>query len=111
MSGSNKDQSKENGVPKTDNDIPNAEPKPTKSKCGFCVYIGPSIRAGIQHGAIIAMTREKALKEHESVIEQYPLVSSLIVSGDDLPVSNSKVKQPGNALYENYKRLATTLQN
>ena len=40
------------------------------------------------------------------VIEKHPLVATLIVSGNTLPVDRIKVKTPGNLLYVNYRKLA-----
>ena len=35
------------------------ETKPAKEKCGFCVYMGPTIRAAIQRGTIFDTNRDK----------------------------------------------------
>ena len=59
----------------------------------------------IQHGAIYRGTRENALTAAATAIEKYPLVKTLIVSGDKLPEARLKVKKPGNALYQNYQRI------
>ncbi len=40
-----------------------------------------------------------------AAIEKYPLIKTLIVSGDKLPEARLKVKKPGNALYKNYQRI------
>ena len=45
------------------------------------------------------------LKQAAEAIEAYPLVKTLIVSGDALPEARIKVKTPGNALYANYMKL------
>ena len=47
-----------------------------------------------------------ALKAAADAIVKQPLVKNLIVSGDALPVARLKVKEPGNALYANYRRIA-----
>lgn len=41
-----------------------------------------------------------------AAIEKYPLIKTLIVSGEKLPEARLKVKTPGNALYKNYQRVA-----
>ena len=64
--------------------------KPKDNSSGFYCYIGPSITGIIQHGTI----------------EKYPLVKTLIVSGDALPEARLKIKRPGNALYVNYRKIA-----
>ena len=73
---------------------------------GFYCYIGPNIAGLIQNGAIYRGTRSAALTAAAEAIEKHPLVKSLIVSGDELPQARLKVKQPGNALYQNYRKIA-----
>lgn len=75
------------------------------SAAGFFCYIGPSITGLIQHGDIYRGTRKKALAAASAAIEKYPLVKTLIVSGEKLPEARIKVKTPGNALYKNYQRI------
>ena len=73
---------------------------------GFYCYIGPSITGLIQRGTIYRGTRKKALAKWDEAIKKYPLIKTLIVSGDKLPEARLKVKKPGNALYKNYQRVA-----
>ena len=73
---------------------------------GFYCYIGPSIVGLIQHGTVYRGTRRAALAAAAAAIEKYPLIKTLIVSGDALPEARLKVKKPGNALYKNYQRVA-----
>ena len=80
--------------------------KPDRAAAGFFCYIGPSIGGLIRHGAIYRGTRRAALTAAAAAIEQYPLVKTLIVSGDKLPAARLKAKRPGSALYQNYQRLA-----
>lgn len=81
-----------------------AEPrKPTKD-AGFCVYIGPTILGVIQNGTIFQGTKNGVLASVKAT-EKYPLVATLIVSDDTLPVDRIKVKTPGNLLYVNYHKL------
>lgn len=72
---------------------------------GFFCYIGPSITGLIQHGDIYIGTRKKALATASAAIEKYPLIKTLIVSGEKLPEARIKVKTPGNALYKNCQRI------
>lgn len=82
------------------------EPKVERSTAdSFYCYIGPSITGLIQHGAIYRGTRKKAMAAAAAAIEKYPLIKTLIVSGDKLPEARLKVKKPGNALYKNYQRI------
>lgn len=73
---------------------------------GFYCYIGPNLKNLIQTGTICRGTREEALNKAAEAIAQYPLVKTLIVSGDALPSARIKVKTPGNVLYANYRKLA-----
>ena len=75
---------------------------------GIYCYIGPSLRGLIQHGMIWRGTRADALTAAKAAIDAQPLVKTMIVSGDALPAARRKVKTPGNALYENYRRIAGT---
>ena len=77
---------------------------PEVNASGFYIYIGPNIKGLIQTGTIFRGDRENALRT-AAAIERYPLVKTLIVSGDALPSARLKVKTPGNALYANYQKL------
>lgn len=83
-----------------------ASTKPDGCAAGFYCYIGPGITGVIQSGDIFRGTRTEALKAASAAIEKYPLVKTLIVSGDELPKAWQDVKHPGNALYANYKKIA-----
>lgn len=72
---------------------------------GFFCYIGPGIPGLIKHGDICRGTRKKALATWDEAIKKYPLIKTLIVSGEKLPEARLKVKQPGNALHKNYQRI------
>ena len=94
-------------------DIPSAVLDPASSMekadskaAGFYCYIGPSITGLIQHGTIYRGTRKKAMAAASAAIEKYPLIKTLIVSGEKLPEARLRVKKPGNALYRNYQRVA-----
>ena len=86
--------------------MPKAEKKPDGCAAGFYCYIGPNLTGLIQNGAIFRGTRADALKAAAAAIEKYPLVKTLLVSGDELPGARLKVKRPGNALYANYTKVA-----
>ena len=83
----------------------NAAPTQPAAEVGFCVYIGPTLAGVIQNGTIIRGNRKKVLSTMAPVIEKHPLVATLIVSGDTLPVDRIKVNTPGNLLYANYRKL------
>lgn len=76
------------------------------NESGFYIYIGPNLKGFIQTGTIFRGTRKAAYKVAAAAIKQQHLVKSLIVSGDALPEARLKVRQPGNALYRNYQKLA-----
>ena len=50
--------------------------------------------------------RKEVLDTLAPVIEQHPLIASLVVSDETLPADRIKVKTPGNLLYVNYHKLA-----
>jgi len=83
--------------------------KPAKEECGFCVYLGPSIRMALQHGAVINVARSKALKANKDTIEKFPLVAELIVPGDEVATGRANIEKPGTLLYENYTQLVGQL--
>lgn len=80
--------------------------KKTAKNAGFCVYLGPNIPNTIQTGSVFRGTKKEVLTSIAGVVEKYPLVASLIVTGDVLPTERIKVKTPGNLLYVNYHKLA-----
>lgn len=89
---------------------PAAEIKATtadaKKPGGYCCYIGPSIPGLIRNGAIFRGSPADACAAAKAAIEAEPLVKTLIVPSITLPGDRLKVKTPGNALYENYRRIA-----
>ena len=80
--------------------------KPGGCVAGFSCYIGPNLKKLIQTGTIYRGTREEALARAAEAVAAQPLVKNLIVSGDALPEALIKVRTPGNALYESYRKLA-----
>lgn len=84
-----------------------AASKQTAEAPGFCVYLGPTMMGVIQRGTIYRGSREDVLASLSKVIEQHPLIASLVVSADTLPADRIKVKTPGNLLYVNYHKLAS----
>ena len=78
--------------------------------CGFCVYLGPSIRGYVQNGTIYEGSRETVLQFLATAIERYPRIGKLIVTGDDLPEARKKIKTKGSVLHEEYRRFAAELQ-
>lgn len=75
-------------------------------KSGIYMYIGPNIKGLIQTGTIYRGTREDAFSKAGQAIAKHPLVKSLIVSGEALPLARIRVRTPGNVLYTNYQKLA-----
>lgn len=80
--------------------------KPVSCAAGFYCYIGPNLPGLISHGAVFKGTLNDALTAAADAIEKKPLVRTLIVPGDELPVAHQKAKTPGNILYVNYRKLA-----
>ena len=113
------DTAAQTAAPKTAKKKP-AAPKKVADTGGFCVYLGPTMMGVIQRGTIYRGGRKEVLDSlapvtnifHRSyislapVIEQHPLIASLVVSDETLPADRIKVKTPGNLLYVNYHKLA-----
>lgn len=87
----------------------NYSPAPQKDsqESSFCAYVGPTLLGLIQNGTIFNEPRSVVLEEFAPIIEKYPLVAKLIVSGDHLAEAKVNVKRPGNIMYVNYHKLAS----
>ena len=85
------------------------ETKPVKKAetGGFCCYLGPSLTGFLRHGDILDGGLAKARKQAEAAIRRAPSIRTLIVFKEALPAAQIKVKTPGNALYEAYRRVLT----
>lgn len=75
----------------------------------FYVYLGPSIKGVITVGTFYNGDRTEVEKQLDYQIKRYPLIKSLLVSSETLPEDRLKVKQPGNRLYEAYRRFLLEL--
>jgi len=95
----------ENAAKKAPKKETKPESKPVQEKCGFCVYMGPTIRAAIQRGAIFATSRDKTVKGFKTLIEKHPLVGELIIPGDEVAKARIKLDTPGTYLSESYEKL------
>ena len=82
------------------------KPAAPKKVADTCVYLGPTMMGVIQRGTIYRGSRKEVLDSLAPVIEQHPLIASLVVSDETLPTDRIKVKTPGNLLYVNYHKLA-----
>ena len=76
----------------------------------FCVYLGPSMYGSLVRGTIFSESRRVVLKKLKTVIEKYPPVADLIVSGKSLPESRIKIRTQGSLLQINFSRLAMALK-
>lgn len=74
------------------------------------VYIGPTIRSAIQQNTILTGTREEVLQKLEYATEQYPQIASLLISAEELAEARKMIKQPGNRMYEAYRRFVNGLK-
>ena len=82
-----------------------------KSQVENWVYIGPTIRSAIQHNTILTGTREEVEKKLAYAIEKYPPIAQLLISSDELARARQLIKQPGNRLYEVYRRFIAGFKN
>lgn len=81
-----------------------------KQPCGFCVYLGPSIRGIVQHGTIYEGSLEDVKRQLAYAIEKYPRIAALISTGDELAENRVRIKNKGNYLYEENRRFVAELQ-
>lgn len=81
------------------------EPKPS-----FFVYLGPSIRNQIQHGALYEGTRAEVEKKLSLQIEKYPRIRKLLVSDLTIVEDRINVTKPGTRLNAEYKRFVSELK-
>ena len=79
-----------------------------KSSKSYC-YIGPNIRGWWHTGQLFRGERADILKENAQQVEKFPLVKTLLIPGESLPVARLKVKEPGTAHYANYQKLSKEL--
>lgn len=81
-----------------------ADAPPERAK-GFWCYIGPNIKGLAQSGSIYRGSKENALQALAGAIEKKPEVKALLVPGEELAGARVKVRTPGNALYEAYRKI------
>ncbi len=81
-----------------------------KQECGFCVYLGPSIRGIVQQGTIYEGNLETVKRQLAPAIERYPRIAALISTGDELAENRVRIKNKGNYLFEEYRRFIAELQ-
>lgn len=86
-----------------------AKKKTAQEPVRYCVYLGPSIRGAVQHGAIFKCSRDEACAQLADLIARWPRVRSLIVDGEQLSEARIQLKTPGNGLYEQARRLQREL--
>lgn len=86
-----------------------AKKKTAQEPIRYCVYLGPSIRGAIQHGAIFRCSRDEACAQLKGLLDRWPRIRSLIVDGEHLSEARIQLKTPGNGLYEQARRLQREL--
>lgn len=86
-----------------------AKKKTAQEPVRYCVYLGPSIRGAVQHGAIFKCSRDEACAQLADLIARWPRIRSLIVDGEQLSEARIQLKTPGNGLYEQARRLQREL--
>lgn len=94
-----------NKTAQTSKSAPAAVRKSNKIIC----YIGPNIPGHLHTGQVFRGEQDAVLKELSGTVERYPLVKTLLIPGEALPVARLKVKEPGNAHYANYRKLQKEL--
>lgn len=79
-----------------------------KSNKIYC-YIGPNIRGHWHTGQIFRGERDSILGDSAELVAKHPLVKTLLIPGESLPVARLKVREPGTAHYANYHKLQKEL--
>lgn len=74
-------------------------------EAGFVMYLGPTIVGVIQNASVYSGTLQEVTEKLAGVIEKYPRVKALLVSGDTLPEDRVNVQKPGTRLHDHYMRL------
>mgnify|MGYP001031551761 FL=1 len=96
-------KAKEKGARRAERKTTDAPPERAK---GFWCYIGPNIKGLAQIGSIYRGNKEEALRALAGAIEKEAAVKALLVPGEQLAGARVRVRTPGNALYEAYRRAA-----
>lgn len=86
-----------------------AKRKNAQEPVRYCVYIGPSIRGAVQHGAIFKCSRDEACAQLSELIARWPRIRNLIVDGEQLSEARIQVQTPGNGLYAHARMLQREL--
>ena len=79
---------------------------------GFCQpFVSQRGHSFCGCGQFFQLVGERAdiLKENAQQVEKFPLVKTLLIPGESLPVARLKVKEPGTAHYANYQKLSKEL--
>ena len=77
--------------------------------CGFCIYIGPTIRGKLNNGAVFQGGKAAVITRLADLIEQYPQVKTLVVTDQTFSGDRIKVKKTGNYLHSAYQDLVQQL--
>ncbi len=79
--------------------------KEPENRSGVFFYIGPTLRGLLRTGQMFRGGRTEAFEAAKNAIEKYPLVKTLIVSGDAFPSARILLLKRGNAMRANYDTL------
>lgn len=71
------------------------------------MYIGPNIIGLLQSGKVYFGDRQTVLSHPDvaRAVDRMPLIKTMIVPGKTLGEDLQKLKQPGTAMYMNYRRI------
>ncbi len=75
-------------------------------KPGLYFYVGPTLRGLVRNGCLFRGDKAAALEAARDAIAKYPEVKALIVAAEAFPSARLRVKEPGNALYASYQKVA-----
>ncbi|MCC8156356.1 MAG: hypothetical protein LIO54_03655 [Oscillospiraceae bacterium] len=93
-------------------EIPKAAAEPEDTG-GFCIYIGPTIKGAMQHGAILPGDRAAALSRPEAAIAtaKHPEIAALIVPGTEIAAAKRAMTERGTPEYAARRALRKSTGN
>ncbi len=80
--------------------------KEKAGKPGLYFYVGPTLRGLIRNGDMFRGGKAAALESAKAAVAKHPEVKALLVSAEAFPSARLRVKEPGNALYASYQKIA-----
>lgn len=86
--------------------------KEQAEKPAFSAYIGPTVSGLIQTGTIYDVSKAAALQRPDVVraVQRYPVITDLIVTGDNLATARKNIKKSGTLLHHRYEQMLSDMK-